>query len=71
MAGAMSNERKRRLSDRAKGEADLMACPVCKRRAAMVVRQMGERFYAWCQWIDRGRCQSTPENDSRPDAWTS
>lgn len=65
MAGAMTNERKRRLSARMKTEADLMTCPVCARRAAMVVKLVGDKHHVWCQWIDRGKCESTPDNDTR------
>lgn len=62
---AMNSYQKARLRERMKHEADATACPVCSRRSAMVIRLIGETHRTWCQWIDRGLCRSTAENDTR------
>ncbi len=61
----MSTERKQRLGEAMRRTAEANTCPVCKRRSAIANRLIGERYRLWCIWIDRGKCTSTPENDTR------
>jgi hypothetical protein len=64
---AMSREGKQSLSAAMKREADATQCPVCERRSALVMRLVGERHRTWCQWIERGLCESVSGvNDTRP-----
>lgn len=63
----MSNEGKRSLSAAMKRESEATRCPVCGRASGLVMRLVGDRHRTWCQWIDRGLCESKPGvNDTRP-----
>lgn len=62
----MKDYQKQRLSEAMRRTADNSRCPRCGRGAAMVMRQdANDRHYTQCRWISQGKCEATPETDTR------